>query len=188
MAKKNRFDKYCTICGKHYEYCSTCSRFKNMERWHDAYCSSNCKELYNVLAGFLNNWLPPEVEAARLQKLDLSYKNKLPQWMQVAIKNLQKVDTSNAAAINEAMNKDKVSEPTPAVSSPVASSPVEPAQAPESKPEPKQELKQEETKAADEKPEAKTSGATYGEKMSKEFKETAKTVKRYKPKTAESKN
>lgn len=185
MAKKNsRFDKYCTICGKHYEYCPTCSRFKNMERWHDAYCSSNCKELYNVLAGFLNNWLPPEVEAARLQKLDLSYKNKLPQWMQVAIKNLQKVDTSNAAAINEAMNKpveEKPAEEKHMKEKPVEEKPVE------------EHIKTEpvEAKSADteEKPAGESKPiANYGEKISREFKETAKTVKRYKPKTAESKN
>ncbi len=91
MAKEKRFDKYCTVCGKYYEYCPTCSRFAHMERWHDAYCSANCKELYNVTAGFLNNWQEPEVEAERLKKLDLSYKDKLPAWMQVAIREIQRI-------------------------------------------------------------------------------------------------
>jgi len=79
-----------------------------MERWHDAYCSKNCKDLYNVLAGFLNNWLSPEVEAARLSELDLSYQDKLQPWMQDAIKQLQKVDTSSAKAINAALKEDVI--------------------------------------------------------------------------------
>ena len=103
---RKRFEKICTCCNKVYEYCSTCSDFDHMERWHDAYCSKNCKELYNVLAGFLNNWLTPEVEAARLSELDLSYKNKLQPWMQDAINRLQKVDTSAAKAINAALKED----------------------------------------------------------------------------------
>lgn len=103
---RKRFEKICTCCNKVYEYCSTCSDFDHMERWHDAYCSKNCKELYNVLAGFLNNWLPPEVEAARLSELDLSYKNKLQPWMKDAIAQLQKVDTSAAKAINAALKED----------------------------------------------------------------------------------
>ena len=103
---KTRFDKICTVCGKHYEYCHTCSRFSHMERWHDAYCSYNCKELYNITAGFINGWQTPEVEAARLAKLDLSYKDKLPQWMQDTIKDIKKVDTSAAEAINDALKVD----------------------------------------------------------------------------------
>lgn len=95
MAKEGRFDRFCTVCGKHYEYCPTCSRFSHMERWHDAYCSANCKDLYNVTAGFINHWQEPEVEAARLQKLDLSYKDKVPAWMQAAIRDIQRVELNN---------------------------------------------------------------------------------------------
>lgn len=105
---KKRFEKTCSCCNKIYQYCSTCSDFDHMERWHDAYCSKNCKDLYNVLAGFLNNWLSPEVEAARLSELDLSYQDKLQPWMQDAIKQLQKVDTSSAKAINAALKEDVI--------------------------------------------------------------------------------
>ena len=101
MAKEKRFDRYCTVCGKYYEYCPTCSRFAHMERWHDAYCSENCKDLYNVTAGFMNHWQEPEVEAARLQKLDLSYKNKLPAWMQLAINDIKRVDIAEDKKVSE---------------------------------------------------------------------------------------
>lgn len=101
---KNNYKRICTICGREYEYCTRgCKKFSNMEPWHDAYDVKNCKELYNVTAGYINHWLEPEVEAARLQKLDLSYKDMLPKWMQDAIKELQGIDTTNANAINQAL-------------------------------------------------------------------------------------
>lgn len=108
MAKEGRFDRYCTVCGKHYEYCPTCSRFSHMERWHDAYCCANCKDLYNVTAGFINHWQEPEVEATRLQKLDLSYKNKLPAWMQAAIRDIQHVELNS---VDAAVVEEVVAEP-----------------------------------------------------------------------------
>ena len=113
MAKEGRFDRYCTVCGKHYEYCPTCSRFSHMERWHDAYCCANCKDLYNVTAGFINHWQEPEVEAVRLQKLDLSYKNKLPAWMQATIKDIQRVELNNAdkAVVEESVVEVVTEEP-----------------------------------------------------------------------------
>ena len=80
-----------------------------MERWHDAYCCANCKDLYNVTAGFINHWHEPEVEATRLQKLDLSYKNKLPAWMQAEIKDIQSVKLNS---FNETVIEKAVTEPT----------------------------------------------------------------------------
>lgn len=102
----SKFSRICTVCGKEYEYCPNCSKYDHMERWHDAYCSANCKKLYSVCAGYINEWLPKEVEAARLQELDLSYVEKLPQWMQETIAAMKKVDTANAPAINDALAVD----------------------------------------------------------------------------------
>ena len=106
MAKK-KFERSCSVCGKKYEYCPNCSDFDHLPRWMDAYCSETCKDLYNITAGFINKWLEPEVEAARLTKVDLSYMDKLPAWMKTAIKEIQKVDTQNASAINEALEDKK---------------------------------------------------------------------------------
>ena len=90
MAKKiSRFDRTCTICGKKYEYCATCSKFSHLPRWMDAYCSENCKDLYNITAGWANNWLDKDVEIARLEKCDLTNIDKYPQWMRDIIKEMQ---------------------------------------------------------------------------------------------------
>ena len=108
MAKGAKFKRICTICGREYEYCTRgCNKFSHMEPWHDAYDVENCKDLYNVTAGYINHWLDPDIEVARLQKLDLSYKDKLPKWMQDAINEMQKKEVHNAAAINQALDEKK---------------------------------------------------------------------------------
>lgn len=76
------------MCGREYKYCN-CVEYSHMEPWHDAYCSANCKDLYNITAGWVNDWLDKDVEIARLEKMDLSYIDKLPEWMQKTIKEMQ---------------------------------------------------------------------------------------------------
>lgn len=114
MAKK-KFERSCSICSTKYQFCPNCSDFDKLPRWMDAYCSERCKEIYNITAGFLNHWLEPEIEAARLSELtlDKEYIEKLPDWMKDAINQLQQVDTTNAKAIMSAL-KDESSEVKPA--------------------------------------------------------------------------
>lgn len=103
---KTRADRYCTICGEHYLYCR-CQEYDHMEPWHDAYCSANCKDLYNITAGYLNGWMEKEVEIARLEKADLSKIEKFPQWMQDTIKEMQNYKNESAVpvdAINQVMD------------------------------------------------------------------------------------
>ena len=158
MAKR-KFDRACTVCGKHYEYCPTCSRFAHMERWHDAYCSQNCKDLYNVTAGYINHWLDPEVEAVRLKELDISYKDKLPHWMQNAIAEMNKIKFIDSDATAQESTEEDVKVD------------VEEAPPEKSSDEPvaKQEVKHED-------PIAET-----GFKMHKEFKNVSNNTQKYKP-------
>ena len=109
---EKRYKKICTLCGDEYEYCKKCGKFKHMEPWHDAYCSEKCHSLYDILAGFKNNWMTPEMEAARLAELDLNdeYIAKLPTWAKDSINELKKIDTKNAAAIMQALSEEKISE------------------------------------------------------------------------------
>ena len=104
---KTRADRYCTICGEHYLYCR-CQEYDHMEPWHDAYCSANCKDLYNITAGYLNGWMEKEVEIARLEKADLSKIDSFPQWMQDTIKemkNYKKESDVPVEAINQVLNE-----------------------------------------------------------------------------------
>lgn len=103
---KSKYDRSCSVCGKIYEYCPNCDKYKHMERWHDAYCSANCKDLYNVTAGYINGWLGKEVEAAKLAELDLSYVDNLPQWMKDAIAQLQNVDPADVKAVSQVLAEE----------------------------------------------------------------------------------
>lgn len=115
MAKK-KFERQCTICSSTYQYCPNCSDFDRLPRWMDAYCSERCKEIYNIVAGYLNHWLEPEVEAARLSELELDeeYIGKLSDTMKDAIAQLRQINTTNAKAIMSVL-KDEAPEVKPAV-------------------------------------------------------------------------
>ena len=149
MAKKIKYERTCTVCGNHYIFCTRGCGESNVgpELWHDAYDRLLCKELFNITCGYLNNWLAPEVEAARLKEFDSEltdeYLAKIPQWMQDAVKELRKLDTQNAAAIN-AVLKDE---------------PVKEVKVEEVKEEKIEEVKSEETKS-EEKPVEKTANKT----------------------------
>lgn len=85
---KKRFDKICSICKKEYKYCSQCSDFDHLPRWMDAYCSQNCKDLYNIAAGWLNGWKDKDTEISRLENIDLSRIDNYPQWLKDAIRDM----------------------------------------------------------------------------------------------------
>lgn len=88
---KTRYDKNCSVCNKYYLYCGNCSDYDHMERWHDAYCSYDCKELYNITAGFLNGWKTPQEEAERLKKINIPERSNLSDWMNDAIDQLEAI-------------------------------------------------------------------------------------------------
>lgn len=107
MAKNKRFEKVCTICRKNYQFCSQCSDFDHLPRWMDAYCSENCKDLYNIAAGWINNWLDKDVELARLEKIDLSRKEYYPDWLKNVINEMNSYKSdAPLKAIADALEKD----------------------------------------------------------------------------------
>ena len=94
MAKSNmkKYERICSCCDHHYFYCKMgCSEYAKMEPWHDAYCSKNCMDLYNITVGYLNDWLPKEQEAERLKAIDLSYFDHLADWMKEPILEMKKM-------------------------------------------------------------------------------------------------
>lgn len=88
MAKR-KFERTCSCCQTKYSYCPNCSEFDKLPRWMDAYCSENCRELYNITAGWINDWLDKDEEIARLEKADLSRIDKFPEWMQKVISEMK---------------------------------------------------------------------------------------------------
>ena len=65
----------CCVCHKEYSFCPVCNpedRFK--PTWHFAYCSENCKHIYNITSSFEDGRMTDIEAKAKLEKLDLSRK------------------------------------------------------------------------------------------------------------------
>ena len=65
----------CCVCHKEYSFCPVCNpedRFK--PTWHFAYCSENCKDIYNITSSFKDGRMTDIEAKAKLEKLDLSRK------------------------------------------------------------------------------------------------------------------
>lgn len=97
---KTRYDKTCSICGSHYKYCN-CAEYAHLPRWMDAYCSFDCKELYNIAAGYINGWKTPQEELERLKAIKIPDRNKLSEWMNKAIDEILELDKVDFKELEE---------------------------------------------------------------------------------------
>lgn len=67
--KKNR---KCAVCRTEYSFCPRCNADKNKPTWYFTFCSSNCKDIYNITSKFENGQLSTDLAKIELEKLDLS--------------------------------------------------------------------------------------------------------------------
>lgn len=72
MAKLNRT---CIVCGRKYEYCSSCKDQAMLEPWHSIFHDNNCREIFNAVSMYGKD--SNEDIKARLDKCDLSDKDNL---------------------------------------------------------------------------------------------------------------
>lgn len=69
MAKLNRT---CIVCGRKYEYCSSCKEHATLEPWHSIFCSDNCRKIFNAVSMYGKD--SNEDIKEKLDKCDLSNK------------------------------------------------------------------------------------------------------------------
>lgn len=62
----------CCVCGKEYKYCNQCLSDKNKPTWMFAWCSENCKDIYNATSDFEDGNITANEAKAKLDNLDLS--------------------------------------------------------------------------------------------------------------------
>jgi len=67
------YERKCVVCGKEYEYCPHCARFKHLPVWMLAYCSDDCKETYMAI----NQYDFGHIDAKEALKIVDSYKVKI---------------------------------------------------------------------------------------------------------------
>lgn len=67
----SKYKKICTICGKSYEYCNSCSRFANYPRWMTSYCSEECRAIFKAIMAFRSGRFSKEEAAKELNGINV---------------------------------------------------------------------------------------------------------------------
>lgn len=62
----------CCVCRKNYHFCPRCNEDKDKPAWYFTFCSSNCKDIYDITSQFENNWITANDAKRILDNLDLS--------------------------------------------------------------------------------------------------------------------
>lgn len=66
--------RMCCVCHKEYPFCLCNPEDRLKPTWHFAYCSENCKDIYNVTSAFEDGRMTDIEAKEKLEKLDLSRK------------------------------------------------------------------------------------------------------------------
>lgn len=88
MSKNNL--RMCCVCHKEYPFCLCNPEDRLKPTWHFAYCSENCKDIYNITSSFENGRLSDIDAKAKLEKLDLSKKDNFGESYQKSIDSIMK--------------------------------------------------------------------------------------------------
>ena len=72
MSKNNL--RMCCVCHKEYPFCLCNPEDRLKPAWHFAYCSENCKDIYNITSAFEDGRITDTEAKEKLEKLDLSRK------------------------------------------------------------------------------------------------------------------
>lgn len=63
----------CCVCHIEHQFCPVCNpEDRKLEPWHFAYCSENCKDIYEVTSEYENGRLSANDAKEKLDKIDLS--------------------------------------------------------------------------------------------------------------------
>ena len=88
MSKNNL--RMCCVCHKEYPFCLCNPEDRLKPTWHFAYCSENCKDIYNITSSFENGRLSDIDAKAKLEKLDLNEKDNFGESYQKSIASIMK--------------------------------------------------------------------------------------------------
>lgn len=98
--------RMCCVCHKEYSFCPVCNPEDRLKpTWHFAYCSENCKDIYNITSSFENGRLSDIDAKAKLEKLDLNEKDNFGESYQKSIDSIMK---AKAQVINKENKKIEV--------------------------------------------------------------------------------
>lgn len=64
--------RICSTCRGEYRFCPRCNEDKDKPNWYFAFCSENCKDIYDVTSNYGWGNISEKEAKERLSKLDLS--------------------------------------------------------------------------------------------------------------------
>lgn len=91
MAKQNRDNATCIICGKGYHLCIACERTKgNWKQWKMITDTENCYDIYHVLNDYNFGKITKDEARILLEKLDLKEVDSFRESVKKMIKEIMK--------------------------------------------------------------------------------------------------
>lgn len=82
--------RICSVCGKNYKYCPKCREFESLPTWMFAFCSENCKSIYNTTSNYEDGIISADDAKKSLEKLDLSKSNNYGESYKLTLKKIDK--------------------------------------------------------------------------------------------------
>lgn len=123
MGRRNR---ECYLCGKSYQYCSTCSQDKMKPSWMSEFHNENCKNIFDICTRFNMKLLTKDEARVAMEQCDLTNKSNFKTYVQRDLDNIFAVDKSSEKVeeniveikeepivVEEVPNDDVVIKPTP---------------------------------------------------------------------------
>ncbi|WP_462350105.1 hypothetical protein [Eubacterium ventriosum] len=98
-------ERICSVCKRTYKYCPLCKEDAKKPTWLFAFCSENCKNIYNITSSFEDGCMTDTEAKAKLEKLDLSrkeyfgesYKNSIASIMKAKAQVIKKENKKTEA-------------------------------------------------------------------------------------------
>lgn len=78
----------CCVCGTEYKYCNKCDADAKKPTWFLAFCSENCKNIYDATSKYEDKNIETEEAFEILSKLDLSRLDKFGLSYKKSIKSI----------------------------------------------------------------------------------------------------
>lgn len=104
-----KIEKKCCVCGCTYTiYCPTCREAVNQPTWKNSFCSENCRDVYNVTAGYFGKAYSAQEAKALLDMCDLSDKEHFTQATQRLIDEIYKEDNIVEEDVKENENLNEI--------------------------------------------------------------------------------
>ena len=93
-----RRSRECYLCGRHYEYCGSCSNDRMKPAWMSEFHSESCKNIFDICTRFNMNLMSKSEAQDALNACDLTNKENFKSYVIRDLENIFKVDEVSVQA------------------------------------------------------------------------------------------